>query len=79
MSGEDKIKITDQNGNVINPPTEEDLAKLVGFEIPPYDMIELGYTSGNLTSVIYKKGNSTVATLTLNYDVNGNLISITKS
>jgi hypothetical protein len=73
------VGILDEKGKTITPATEESLSKLVGFEIPPYDTIELEYTSGNLTSVVYKKENSTLATLTLSYDVNGNLISIVKS
>ena len=74
------VGLKDNENNRINPAQEDgNLAKLVGFEIPPYDTIELGYTSGNLTSVVYKKENSTLAILTLSYDVNGNLISIVKS
>jgi hypothetical protein len=54
----------------INPSTEETLAKLNGFSLPVYDYISLGYTSTNLTSVVYKLGGSSgtiVATLTLGY------------
>lgn len=47
-----------------------------------YDYISLSYTSANLTGVVYKTGGSggtTVAILTLAYDVDNNLISVTKS
>jgi hypothetical protein len=65
----------------INPATEESLVKLNGFSIPVYDYIDLGYTSTNLTSVVYKLGGSggtTVATLTLGYS-GSDLVSVTRS
>jgi len=58
------------------------LGDLVGFGIPEYDYISLGYTGSNLTSVVFKTGGaggSTLATLTLAYDVDNNLISVTKT
>ena len=55
--------------------TEETLNFLVGFEIPPYDDIVLGYTDGNLTSVVYKKDSETVYTLNLSY-TDGNLTRV---
>jgi hypothetical protein len=53
-----------------------------GLEIPAHDYISMTYTGSNLTGVVYKDGGSggtTVATLTLAYDVNDNLTSVTKS
>jgi len=47
-----------------------------------YDFIDLGYTGSNMTTVVYKSGGSggtTVATLTLTYDVSDNLDTVTKS
>lgn len=59
------------------------LSVVQGLEIPSHDYILMTYDdSGNLTQVVYKKGGSTgtiVATLTLSYDVNNNLISVSKS
>jgi hypothetical protein len=52
--------------------------KLRGFDIPVYDNIALGYTGSNLTTVVYKVGATTVATLTLAY-TGAVLDSITKS
>lgn len=49
-----------------------------GFAIPPYTQIELGYTGNDLTSVTYKDGATTVATLTLTYS-NGQLTLVTRS
>jgi len=70
----DGVEIKNDSGNPI--PT------LTGLEIPAHDYIDLSYTGANLTSVVYKDGGSggtTVATLTLAYDGNDNLTSVTKS
>lgn len=53
-----------------------------GLGIPAHDYIALSYTGSNLTGVVYKTGGSggtTVGTLTLAYDGNNNLTSVTKS
>ena len=58
------------------------LAVVAGLSIPEHDYIALSYTGTNLTGVVYKTGGSggtTVGTLTLAYDGNDNLISVTKS
>jgi hypothetical protein len=63
------------------------LEKLVGFEIPAYDYLALTYVTvgngiGEIETVTYKTGGvsgTTVAVLTLAYDVNNNLVSVTKS
>jgi hypothetical protein len=58
------------------------LAVVAGLSIPEHDYIALSYTGTNLTGVVYKTGGSngtTVATLTLAYDGNDNLTSVTKS
>jgi hypothetical protein len=58
------------------------LAVVAGLSIPEHDYISLSYTGANLTGVVYKTGGSggtTVATLTLVYDGNDNIISVTKS
>ena len=47
-----------------------------------YDYISFGYTGSDITTIVFKTGGSggtTVATLTLAYDVNDNLTSITRS
>jgi hypothetical protein len=61
--------------------TKASAASIAGMAIPPNDYISLSYTSGNLTSVVYKSGGSggtTVATLTLAYS-GSDLVSVTKS
>ena len=68
------VEIANDAGNPI--PTIE------GLSIPEHDYIALSYTGSNLTGVVYKSGGSsgtTVATLTLAYDGNNNLTSVTKS
>jgi hypothetical protein len=68
------VEIKNDSGNPI--PTVE------GLSIPEHDYIDLTYTGTNLTGVVYKEGGAggtTVATLTLAYDGNDNLTSVTKS
>ena len=70
----DGVEIKNDAGNPI--PTIE------GLSIPKHDHIALSYTGANLTGVVYKDGGAggtTVATLTLAYDGNNNLTSVTKS
>jgi len=69
----------------INPAQEDgNLQKLIGFEIPPYDTIELTYVSagdgvGEIETVTYKKSGSQVANLTLSYNSDDKISSISKS
>lgn len=60
--------IKNRNGNPVSPAVSP-------FQIPDYDDIVLsGYdASGNPSTVIYKLGGQTQATLTLSYDGSGNL------
>ena len=53
-----------------------------GLGIPAHDYISNTYTNGNLTGVVYKTGGAagtTVATLALTYDVDGNLETVTRT
>jgi len=66
-SNEVAVRVLDQVANSLVPSK--------------YDYIDLTYTGGNLTGVVYKTGGSggtTVSTLTLGYDGSNNLISVTK-
>jgi hypothetical protein len=49
-----------------------------GLVNAPFDSLELGYTGTNLTSVVYKSGGVTVATVTLGY-TGSNLTSVVRS
>ena len=52
-----------------------------GLAIPEHDYVSLTYTGTNPTTVVYKQGGAagvTVATLTMTYDGNSNVTSITK-
>ena len=51
------------------------LSSLVPYE---YDNLVLGYTGSDLTSVVYKKSTTVVATLTLGY-TDGKLTTIARS
>ena len=74
VSISNEVEIKNDSGNPIPVVT--------GLEIPEHDYIALSYTGSNLTGVVYKTGGSggtTVATLTLAYDGDSNLTSVTKS
>ena len=67
---------------IVNPATEETLAKIPGMSIPIHDFIDVTYTGTNPTTVVYKTGGTggtTVATLTITYDGNDNPLTVTKS
>ena len=58
------------------------VGNVAGFNIPTHDYKSFAYTSGNLTQIAYKTGGAsgtTVGILTLAYDGNGNLTSMTKT
>jgi len=70
------------SGLVQNPDGTYAQAVVQGLEIPAHDYISMSYTDGNVTSVVYKVGGAsgtTVATLTLTYDANDNLLTVTRS
>lgn len=82
-----EIKLTDTDGNEISPATEDTLKKLVGFEIGAYDYIALTYVAagdgaGEIETVTYKDGGAggtTAATLTLAYNSDDEISTITKT
>ncbi|MBU4373909.1 MAG: hypothetical protein KJ714_05605 [Euryarchaeota archaeon] len=73
--------------NNIDVDVSDRAARLLGIAfdslVPArYDYISLTYTGSNLTGVVYKTGGAggtVVSTLTLAYDVNNNLQSVTKT
>ena len=47
-----------------------------------YDYVDLSYTGDNLTLAVFKQGGSggtTIATLTITYDVNNNIKTVTRT
>ena len=77
-----QLKQIKKIGDTTSPATEATLLTIAGLGIPTYDYMELGYTGTNLTTIVYKTGGSggtTVATLTLAYDGDDNITSITKT
>lgn len=53
-----------------------------GLAIPEHNHVAMTYTGTNMTGVVYRQGGASgtiVTTLTLTYDGNGNVTSITKS
>lgn len=60
------------------------LENLVGFEIPPYDEIDITYVAvgngvGEIETVVYSMSSTPVATLTLSYDGDNKLSNIIRS
>jgi len=63
------------------------IANLQGFQVPEYDEIDITYygATNNIATVVYSKGGSPVATLTLTYAVqppianDANLVNVTIS
>jgi hypothetical protein len=51
---------------------------VIGFKIPTYNSVEMGYTGTDMTSVVYKLDGVTVCSLALVYS-SGNLISVTQT
>jgi len=70
--------LTDAELRATAVPVSGTVNTLTGLDIPKHDNIALTYTGENLTSVAYKVGASTVATLTLAY-TGSRLDSVTKS
>ena len=53
-----------------------------GLEIPTHDYIANTYSGTNLTVAVFKRGGASgtvVATLTMTYDVSGNVLTVTRS
>ena len=78
------IVLIDEHGDSINNnnPLSVDMAE--GFDLPKYDYIELTYVAtgngeGEIETVVYKLSTVTLATLTLAYNVDDKLISVTKT
>lgn len=80
------VKLTDASNGSNTAEIEDGRLKVAvegssvpGFDIPPYTRIDLTYNDGNVSTVTYKSGVTTVATLTLSYDLDGNVSSVVKS
>lgn len=67
------------DGDFVNLQLGTDGGLKISGDIPAHDHITLGYTDGNVTSIVYKDGGAIVAELTLTYDGSNNLTTITKS
>jgi hypothetical protein len=50
-----------------------------GLEIPKHNQVSLAYSGTNLVGVAYSFNNVGVATLTLSYDGNNNLVFVSRS
>lgn len=58
------------------------VASVSGLGIPLHDYLINTYTGSDLTQTVFKRGGASgvvVATLTMTYDGNGNLLTVTRS
>jgi len=71
--GAQAVELVDASGNTIS-------SFPAGLSIPEHDDIQITYDEdGNISTVVYANDGATVATLTLEYNSDNNLIRITKS
>jgi hypothetical protein len=73
------VQVADISGNVTSPYLASLPIVLSGLGIPSHDSVELTYTSGKITTIIYKSSSSTVATVSITYNAEGDLFTITKA
>lgn len=59
--------------------SENPVPVISGLEIPKHNQVSLVYSGANLVGVAYSFNNVGVATLTLSYDGNNNLIFVSRS
>ncbi len=75
--------VLDEDGDRINPATNETLSAIAGLVTSAYDYTSITRNAGNyITSMVFKTGGSggtTVATLTIARDISGYITSITKT
>jgi hypothetical protein len=65
-----KVRVTNRDGIVINPATEDTLESIAGFNIPAFDYIEATYPTTSQEVYTYKTGGlsgTVVGTITINY------------
>ena len=73
------IQIADASGNVTSPSLSALPIIISGLGIPAHDSVELTYTDGRVTTIVYKSSGSTVATVSLTYNAEGDLLTVAKS
>lgn len=80
-----QVEIVGSNGNILQPNSDgsQDVVNL--GQLIPFEFNEIDLTNSTIggqtvpTTVIYKQGGVTVATLTLTYDGSANLLSVVRS
>jgi len=81
IDGRARVALSDGDGNNLSSTGGVLDVATTGLVPEKHDYIELSYTSGQLTGVVYKVGGSggtVVATLTLGY-TSGSLTSVTRT
>lgn len=71
----------DANGRVyvVTDPKSPLATAVLGLGIPVHNAIELSYSGGAVSGVTYFQDAAVVATLTLSYDIDGNLIRVERA
>ena len=72
--GSTTVGVVTVSNTVSNP-----VPVISGLNIPNHNRVSLAYSGSNLVGVAYSFNNVGVATLTLSYDGNNNLISVVRS
>ena len=73
-AGSTTVGVVTVSNTVSNP-----VPVISGLNIPNHNRVSLAYSGSNLVGVAYSFNNVGVATLTLSYDGNNNLISVVRS
>lgn len=77
----DACLVEDSAGLPAIKTLDDNAGSLPGFNIPPYDEIDITYVGAteDIDTVVYKNGGVPVATLTLSYDGNNRLNNVTRT
>lgn len=70
------VQVADSGGNVTGVGSNLIGPLVSGFTYPSHDGVVMTYTSGQLTGITHKSGSTTVSTVTITYDGDGNVTSI---
>lgn len=77
------IGFSGSNGAAVTVSPDNPLPTIQGLAIPEHNRIEFSnYVGANPGTIVFKQGGSggnAVATLTLTYDGNGNVLTVTRS
>ena len=70
------IQLADIAGNITESSPSLLSSLIYGFTYPSHNSVEVNRTSGRVTSIVHKSGSTTVSTLNITYNGNGEIASI---